>query len=147
MEKNKVLKGLGIIGLGLIITDAVFGVINIKKAKDLHKYNDVVVTFGEEAIDMSNKASRLACGVMFGSMILDFRESVVSDEPIEIELYSKFAGVEIIVPEGWYVESKGKITMASVENFTATYEDEKPSMILNFNASFTGISIKNVRYS
>ncbi len=147
MDKNKVLKGIGIVSLGLVLANGIFGALQVKKAKELHKNNDVVVTFGEKTIDMSGKGSKLNCAVMFGQMILDFRECEPTEEPLEIELYAKFASVEVIVPEGWYVESKGKIAMAGIENFTATYEEEDPSILLKFNASFTGISVKNVRYS
>lgn len=147
MNKNKALKSAGLVGLGLLAANAVFGFINYKKAKDLDKNYDVTVTFDEEAIDMSGKGSQLDCAVMFGSMTLDFRECVATSKPMEITLFAKFANVEIIVPEGWYVESKGKIAMAGIENFTATYEDEEPSMLLKFNASFAGVSVKNVKYS
>lgn len=147
MSHNKVLKNLGIVSLGLLAANAVFGILNYKKATELSKTKDVVVTFGEESIDMSGKGSGLDCGAMFGSMVLDFRNCQAVDEPIVIDLFAKFANVEIIVPEEWYVESKGKITMAGIENFTATYEDHEPSILLNFNASFAGISVKNVRYS
>lgn len=147
MKKNKVLKSFGFLGLALVAFNAVAAIMNVRKAKELYCNNDVVVTFGEETIDMSGKGSELDCAVMFGSMILDFRNCLPTEKPMEINLFAKFGSVEIIVPEGWYVESKGKITMAGIENFTATYEDEEPSMLLRFKASFAGISVKNVRYS
>jgi hypothetical protein len=138
---------IGVTSLVIVGVNAVFGLFNYKKAKELHKTKDIAVTFGEEAIDMSELLKKQEIGAMFSSMTLDFSNCKESDEPYEIELYAKFTGIEIIVPEGWYVESKGKIAMASIENYTATYEDEKASVILHFNASFSGISIRNVKYS
>lgn len=147
MKKNKVSKGLGIIGIALAVANAAFILSNHKKAKDLHKNNDVAVTYGEESIDMSGKGNKLECAVMFGSMTLDFRNCIAGEIPMEIEVFARFAELKVVVPEGWYVDSKGKITMAGVENFTATYEDEEASMLLRFNAAFAGITITNERYT
>lgn len=147
MKNNKVLKGIGLLSLGLVAVNGVIGALGYKKAKDLHKNYDIAVTFGEETIDMCGKGNQLNCGTMFASTTLDFRNCLVTSEPIEIDLFAQFASVEIVVPEGWYVESKGKITMAGIENFTATYEDEVPSIILRFNASFAGLRVVNVKYS
>jgi hypothetical protein len=137
----------GITALVVLGLNAIYGLLNIKKAKTLDKDYDIAVTFGEKAIDMSKEAKEITCGAMFCGLTLDFRNCQEVSEPYEIDLFAKFAGVEIIVPENWFVQNKGKIAMAGVENYTVTYENAKPSLILHHHATFSGISIKNVRYS
>lgn len=147
MNNSKVLKGLGIVSLGLVAANAAFGILSYNKAKTLKDRKDIVVTYGEETFEMNGKGSRLDCGAMFGSMTLDFRNCQPSEEPLIVDLYARFANVEIIVPEEWYVEAKGKIAMAGIENFTSTYEDEEPSILLNFDAMFAGITVVNEQYT
>ncbi len=147
MSGRKVGKAIGITSLVLVGINAVIGLLNFKKAKDLEKNYDVAVTFGEEAVDMSEMPPRMSAGAMFSGMTLDYRNCIVLDEPYELELFSRFAGVEIIVPEGWFVEAKGQMMMAGMENYTATYEEEEAKLIIHFKTSFAGLSIKNVSYS
>lgn len=144
---KKILKGFGIATGIIAITNVLFGLMNVKKAKELHKNYDIAVTFNEDHIDMVGKGSKIDMGVMFAGAEIDYRSCPVLDEPYELNLFNRFSGVEIVVPEEWYVESKGKIAFGGIDNYTVTYEGKEPNLILNFDTSFSGLSIKNERYS
>lgn len=143
---KKVLKALGVVFGIMTIVNAVIGVFFAKKAKSLGDEYEKAITFGEESVDMSEQGPSLDLGVMFAGVTLDYRNCDEMDEPYELYLYNRFSGVEIVVPEGWYVESKGRLAFAGIENFTATYEDQKANIVLRFDTAFSGVSIKNEVY-
>ncbi len=143
---KRVLKGFGIF---LGVTSLINGIIGIflaLKAKSLGDEHDMAITFDEKSIDMAEVGPSLDLGIMFASVSIDFRNCEEEDEPYELYLYNRFSGVEIVVPEGWYVESKGRLALAGIENYTATYEDQKANVILRFDTALSGVSIKNEVY-
>ena len=53
MKKKSVGIIAGVIGLSIVGVNAVLGVLNYRKAKDLHKNYDVAVTFCEKAVPIA----------------------------------------------------------------------------------------------
>ncbi len=143
---KKFFKGLGIfLGITSII-NGIIGVFFALKAKSLSDEHDIAITFDEKTLDMAEQEPHVDLGVMFAGVTIDYRGCEVLDEPYELFLYNRFSGVEIVVPEGWYVESKGRLAFAGIENYTATYEDQKANVILRFDTALSGVSVKNEVY-
>lgn len=144
---KKVVKILKIIGTVSVLVNGVLGFVNYRKAKQMEGQYDDVVTFGEKKLDMSGKGQASSVGVMFAASFIDYRKCPKLDQPYELTLYNRFSGVEIVVPEGWFVKESGKLAFAGMDNYTATFDDQEADIILKFDTAFSGVSIKNETYS
>ncbi len=144
----RVMKKLGkIVSYGLLavgLAHVVFVLTQIKKAMGLADSYDIVSTFGEKTIDMSGQTDIVSVGAMFSGTTLDYTKARVKRGAYVLELTASYAGIEVIVPEEWYVETNGKLKMAGIENDTLTYEKRVPDLIIDHDLLFAGVEIKGI---
>ena len=142
------MKKLGkIVSYGLLVigvTHIIFILTRIKKAMELKTCYDIVSTFGEKNVDMSTRPDITSVGAMFSGTTLDYTKAREKRNPYVLEVMASYAGVEVIVPDEWYVETNGRIKMAGIENDTLTYEKRVPDLIIDHNLLFAGLDIKSI---
>lgn len=139
-----VLKWIGIIGATAIVVNIVLALIEVFKVRSRQFDEELVSVFGEKAFDMAEQQTEVKAVSMFSETTFDYRNAPEMDEPYVLELEAMYTGVEIIVPDGWFVESKGKIAMAGLDNTTLTYDEHEPKLKVIVNAKFAGIEIRNL---
>lgn len=140
----KCLKWLGILSFVFIVVNIGVTIANIIRTKNTKFEEDLVSTFTEKAFDMALFPTKVNAVSMFSKTTFDYRNVSESDDVYELDLRAMYTGVEVIVPDGWYVESKGRIAMAGMDNTTLTYEDQEARIKVIVDAKFAGISIKNL---
>jgi len=138
------LKWIGITGVIFVLINLGYAIVNVFKVKKMSFEQDLVSVMNEKAFDMTQYPQKVSAVSMFSATTFDYRNTPVADEPYELEILAMYTGIEIIVPEGWFVESKGKIAMAGMDNSTLTYEDQAPQLKVHVDAKFAGIDISNI---
>lgn len=138
------LKLIGIIGAIAIVANVVMALIQVFKVKSRQFDEELVSIFDEKAFDMAEQNTEVTAVSMFSATTFDYRNAPELDEPYVLELEAMYTGVEIIVPDGWFVESKGTIAMAGMDNTTLTYDAHEPRLKVKVNAKFAGIEIRNL---
>ncbi len=86
---------------------------------------------------------------VFGSVELDLRDTNILQDEAILEINSVFGSVELRVPEGWQITSRGQAVFGSFQDDTRNYRNENPanplrkSLILTGAAVFGSVEIKN----
>ena len=85
---------------------------------------------------------------IFGGLELDFRDADIDDEAV-LEVSCVFGGVELRVPETWYVNSRSLPVFGGFEDKTRqTRVEQAPgakrkTLIITGTVVFGGVEIKN----
>lgn len=138
------LKLIGLAGAVVVVANVVMAVREVLNVKSREFDEEVVSVFGEKAFDMAEQPHSVDAVSKFSSTTFDYRNANESEEPYILNIEAGYSRVEILVPDGWFVESKGRIAMAGMDNMTLTYEEQEPQLIVTVNAKFAGIQIHNL---
>lgn len=63
-------------------------------------------------------AGRTRVRVAFGGAVLDLREAVLPDGPLELELDVWFGSIDLIIPPGWQLDNDYKLILSAVEQLS-----------------------------
>ncbi|MCT4596949.1 MAG: cell wall-active antibiotics response protein [Vallitalea sp.] len=143
MSKRKTSKK--IINLMVISSLVSVGVSIFKKSKALkNKYNNCYFFNGEELDYREQEFNEDSIAALFSGVDIDFTGATLKDNKAIIELYSKFSGISIIVPEHWNVKASGQDDKSGVSNEFEYNEDntEAPLLEIKYNLKFSGLEIK-----
>jgi hypothetical protein len=85
---------------------------------------------------------------VFGGAELDFREAILPPGVTELKVYTVFGGVEVIVPPGLNVESRGIALMGGFEHVSdepTSLDADAPTLRITGVALMAGVDV-NVRH-
>lgn len=83
-------------------------------------------------------------GALFGGADLDLRQASLA-EGAALDIFVAFGGVEVKVPEGWYVELNGFPVFGGLDNKTAGDQlpPDAPRLRIDATVLFGGVEVKN----
>lgn len=136
-----VLISLVIIFLGLAV---VFGRGLRKETGSGDTVNSFNVFSGTEIASHSDQFRGGSVSAMFGGVAVDLRDALPAPGA-ELDVLAAFGGVEIRVPEGWQVISRGMPLFGGIENVTTKERlpADAPTLRVNATALLGGIEIKH----
>jgi len=83
-------------------------------------------------------------GAVFGGADIDLRNAVLAPDAV-LDAFVMFGGLEIRVPEGWRVTTRGMPIFGGVENKTAkeTLPEDAPTLLISMTVLFGGLEIRH----
>lgn len=121
------------------------GVSIFKKSKSLkNKYNNCYFFSGEDIDYRDQEFEGDSIATLFSGVDIDFTEATLKDNKAIIELYSKFSGISITVPQHFNVKVSGEEDKSGISNEFEYDEDniQAPLLEIKYNIKFSGLEIK-----
>lgn len=136
-----VLIGLTMIGKNLF--NRKFNEAVNKLNEKINKDDESGAVFGGQNINMAGKKfNGRNLNAIFGGLKLDLREAKIEEDVI-INASAIFGGIEILVPENVFIETKSNSIFGGVSNKKSGAPKEKaPTIYVNGMALFGGIEVK-----
>ena len=108
------------------------------------RVNTFNVFSGSEIASHSKQFQGGNISAIFGGAEVDLRDTV----PVagaELDVFTAFGGVELTVPEGWHVSTRGLPLFGGIENVTAKEQvpADAPTLAVNATVLFGGLEIKH----
>ncbi len=108
------------------------------------RVNTFNVFSGSEIASHSKQFQGGNISAVFGGAEVDLRDAV----PVagaELDVFTAFGGVELTVPEGWHVATRGLPLFGAIENVTAKEQvpADAPTLAVNATVLFGGLEIKH----
>jgi predicted membrane protein len=132
---------LVLVAIGLwVIFGSGFGTTAVQRAD---RVNSLVAFFGRDVVNSSQQFGGGSVFAVFGGTKVDLRGAVPVSEGAAMDVVAAFAGVEILVPEGWRVDVKGIPLFGGWSNKTrkeVIYTDA-PLLSIEALVAFGGLDI------
>lgn len=99
---------------------------------------------GSELASNSSSFRGGSVGAVFGGAEIDLRNASLAPEAL-LDVFVMFGGLEIRVPEGWRVTTKGMPILGGVENNTgkSPLPDDAPTLLISMTVLFGGLEIRH----
>ena len=106
--------------------------------------NSFNVFSGSEIASHSKQFQGGNISAVFGGAEVDLRDTVPAPGA-ELDVFAAFGGVEVTVPEGWNVVTRGLPLFGGIENATAKepVPADAPTLAVNATVLFGGLEIKH----
>jgi Cell wall-active antibiotics response 4TMS YvqF/Domain of unknown function (DUF5668) len=100
---------------------------------------------GTEIVSTSQRFQGGSATAIFGGVTLDLRQARLDPDGATVVVAALFGGVDIIVPRGWRVESKGTPIFGGFDNKTDTPPEgnKAPALTVDMSVLFGGAEIKH----
>ncbi|MGA7096395.1 MAG: LiaF domain-containing protein [Acidimicrobiia bacterium] len=110
-------------------------------AEDVNSFN---VFSGTQLASHSKEFRGGSITSIFGGAQLDLRDAMPAPGA-SVDILAAFGGVEIRVPDGWHVDTRGLPIFGGIENVTAKEQlgPDAPTLTIHATALFGGIEIKH----
>jgi hypothetical protein len=108
------------------------------------RVNSFNVFSGSEIASHSKQFQGGSISAVFGGAEVDLRDTVPSPGA-ELDVFAAFGGVEVTVPQGWNVVTRGLPLFGGIENTTAkdSVPADAPTLAVNATVLFGGLEIKH----
>jgi Domain of unknown function (DUF5668) len=147
------LSNLDIVDLGDFIIPAVIILVGLLvlfgrglgvKTEAGDRVNSFNVFSGSEIASHSKQFQGGNISAVFGGAEVDLRDTLPAPGA-ELDVFAAFGGVEVTVPEGWNVVTRGLPLFGGIENATAkeTIPADAPTLAVNATVLFGGLEIKH----
>lgn len=133
-----------LIALGLLVITGRNNRFNMMNSRESEQdvLNETYVFSGTQRKVISGNFSGGKLVAVFGGADLDLTEVKAKQKDLKMELVAVFGGVQLRIPDNWYVTSEAVGILGGIDNKTRT---KKKDVVLHINgaAVFGGIEIKN----
>jgi predicted membrane protein len=147
------LSNLDIIDLGNFIIPAAIILVGLlvlfgrglgAKTEAGDRVNSFNVFSGSEIASHSKEFQGGNISAVFGGAEVDLRDTVPAPGA-ELDVFAAFGGVDITVPQGWNVVTRGLPLFGGIENATAkeAVSADAPTLAVNATVLFGGLEIKH----
>jgi len=108
------------------------------------RVNSFNVFSGSEIASHSKQFQGGSISAVFGGAEVDLRDTVPAPGA-ELDVFAAFGGVEVTVPQGWNVVTRGLPLFGGIENATAKdpVSADAPTLAVNATVLFGGLEIKH----
>ena len=108
------------------------------------RVNSFNVFSGSEIASHSKQFQGGSISAVFGGAEVDLRDTVPASGA-ELDVFAAFGGVEVTVPQGWNVVTRGLPLFGGIENATAKdpVSADAPTLAVNATVLFGGLEIKH----
>lgn len=147
------LSNLDIVDIGSIVIPAVIILVGLlvifgrglgspTEAGD--RVNSFNVFSGSEIASHSKQFQGGSISAVFGGAEVDLRDTVPAPDAA-LDVFAAFGGVEVTVPEGWNVVTRGLPLFGGIDNATAkeAVTADAPTLAVNATVLFGGLEIKH----
>jgi hypothetical protein len=106
--------------------------------------NSFNVFSGSEVASHSKQFRGGSITAVFGGAEVDLRDALPAADA-QLDVFAAFGGVEIRVPDGWHVITRGLPLFGGIENVTAREQlpEDAPVLPISATALFGGIEVKH----
>jgi len=147
------LSNLDIIDLGNFIIPAVIILVGLlvlfgrglgAKTEAGDRVNSFNVFSGSEIASHSKQFQGGSISAVFGGAEVDLRDTLPAPGA-ELDVFAAFGGVEVTVPQGWNVVTRGLPLFGGIDNVTAkeAVAADAPTLAVNATVLFGGLEIKH----
>jgi Domain of unknown function (DUF5668)/Cell wall-active antibiotics response 4TMS YvqF len=147
------LSNLGIVDIGDFIIPAAIIVVGLlvlfgrglgSRTEAGDRVNSFNVFSGSEIASHSKQFQGGNISAVFGGAEVDLRDTLPAPDA-RLDVFAAFGGVEVTVPEGWNVVTRGLPLFGGIENATAkeTIPADAPTLAVNATVLFGGLEIKH----
>ncbi|QUI22676.1 hypothetical protein HZI73_10360 [Vallitalea pronyensis] len=131
-----------LVGLWIIIPRASREKINRMDSKDV--IDHISIFSGRDVINNSSDFKGGNLFTVFGGIDVDLTQAnILSHEPIVIDVFAAFGGIELKVPIDWRVEYHGISLFGGADNKTVLSAQNNKVLIIKGLVIFGGLDIKN----
>ena len=108
------------------------------------RINSFNVFSGSEIASHSKQFEGGSISAVFGGAEVDLRDAVPAPGAV-LDVFTAFGGVEVTVPQGWHVATRGLPLFGGIENATAKDQipADAPTLAVNATVLFGGLEIKH----
>ena len=108
------------------------------------RVNSFNVFSGSEIASHSKQFQGGSISAVFGGAEVDLRDTVPAPDAA-LDVFAAFGGVEVTVPEGWNVVTRGLPLFGGIDNATAKepVPADAPTLAVNATVLFGGLEIKH----
>lgn len=108
------------------------------------RVNSFNVFSGSEIASHSKQFQGGSISAVFGGAEVDLRDTVPAPDAA-LDVFAAFGGVEVTVPEGWNVVTRGLPLFGGIDNATAkeAVTADAPTLAVNATVLFGGLEIKH----
>jgi len=108
------------------------------------RINSFNVFSGSEIASHSKQFQGGSISAMFGGAEVDLRDALPAPGAV-LDVFAAFGGVEVTVPSGWHVATRGLPLFGGIENATAKEQlgADAPTLAINATVLFGGLEIKH----
>jgi hypothetical protein len=108
------------------------------------RVNSFNVFSGSEIASHSKQFQGGSISAVFGGAEVDLRDTVPAPDAA-LDVFAAFGGVEVTVPEGWNVVTRGLPLFGGIDNATAkeAVPADAPTLAVNATVLFGGLEIKH----
>jgi predicted membrane protein len=108
------------------------------------RINSFNVFSGSEIASHSRQFEGGSISAVFGGAEVDLRDAVPAPGAV-LDVFTAFGGVEVTVPRGWHVATRGLPLFGGIENATAKEQvpADAPTLAINATVLFGGLEIKH----
>jgi hypothetical protein len=108
------------------------------------RVNSFNVFSGSEIASHSKQFQGGSISALFGGAEVDLRDTLPAPGA-ELDVFAAFGGVEVTVPQGWNVVTRGLPLFGGIDNVTAkeAVAAEAPTLAVNATVLFGGLEIKH----
>jgi Domain of unknown function (DUF5668) len=147
------LSNLDVIDLGSFIIPAAIILVGLlvlfgrglgAKTEAGDRVNSFNVFSGSEIASHSKEFQGGSISAVFGGAEVDLRDTVPAPGA-ELDVFAAFGGVEVTVPQGWNVITRGLPLFGGIDNATAKelVSADAPTLAVNATVLFGGLEIKH----
>lgn len=140
---KKILKILAV--LGVIIGFAKVVCKFCKTTMKMNNYNHKVVFSGASIEADEKDFEKDSAAVLFGGIEVDFEKTKMLTSSSILELFGRFSGIEVTVPDHWQVVMSGSEVNSGVENVTKdnSLKEDAPILNVHYDLKYSGLVIDN----
>ena len=147
------LSRLDIVDIGNVIIPAAIIVIGLfvifgralgSRTEAGDRINSFNVFSGSEIASHSKQFEGGSISAVFGGAEVDLRDATPAPGAM-LDIFAAFGGVEVTVPRGWHVATRGLPLFGGIENATAKEQiaADAPTLAVNATVLFGGLEIKH----
>lgn len=111
----------------------------------VEQYNQKAKFTGKEIKYDEEPFEKDSIAATFSGVEVDFREATMANKSSVLDIFGRFSGIEIVVPEHWHVEADGVQVSSGINNntFDNSENEVAPVLNINYDLKFSGLNIKN----
>ncbi|MBN2796109.1 MAG: hypothetical protein JXR88_11930 [Clostridia bacterium] len=110
------------------------------------KYNQKVKFTGKQFTYENEPFEKDSIAASFSGVEVNFEKATMQNKTALLDIFGRFSGIEVKVPDYWHVQMDGVQASSSIENNTIdnSENEEAPLLNIHYDLKFCGLEVANV---
>lgn len=110
------------------------------------KYNQKAKFTGQQFTYDEEPFEKDSIAASFSGVEVNFEKAKMKNKSALLDIFGRFSGIEIIVPDHWHVQMDGVQASSSIDNNTIdnSENEDAPVLNINYDLKFCGLEVVNV---